>query len=59
MKPCKGCGELKVDPLAPARYDVLNQDWDADHEPMDPTVGPYCDTCFPETYTGKFIASQN
>lgn len=51
MKTCKGCGEAKVDPDDPPRYDVLKPNYNPD-EPLS-TVGPYCAECWPSTVTGS------
>ena len=50
MVECGGCGELKVDPSAPAQYDVFAEGYDP------ATAKPYCGDCFPDTVTGKIIA---
>lgn len=53
MKVCKGCGLPTVDPLEPARYDVMNPDADLD----DPeSNGPYDAACFEDTITGEAMA---
>jgi len=55
MPRCKGC-DGEIDPRGVPRYDVLNPDYDPATRPMDPTVGPYCEGCWPATYTGGLTA---
>lgn len=49
MMKCAGCGEENVDPLGPARHDVLSPE----NDPEAAAPGPYCTACWPSTATGQ------
>lgn len=57
MKICKNCGLEKVDPEGMPKYDVMNPEFNPSSDMS--TVGPYCDDCWPNTYTGQLESSNN
>lgn len=39
------------------KYDVMNPEFNPSSDMS--TVGPYCDDCWPNTYTGQLESSNN